>query len=264
MLDALPRRAFFRFELPVHYRAPTPRMDGDMRKWPRKYLVPPLIELEDQPPFADVYAAWNEDYFLVAFDVPNRPRKLVCDAEHWWKKDGLRVCIDTRDARENKRATRFCHFLYLLPTGGGQNRRQPIVGTHKMSRSKEPPPQIDVSRIKIGVHIEPHGYAMEVAVPGACLNGWDPAEHPRIGFFYKVKDLYHGVQHLTVNDELGGNVDRGTWAPAVLTRAGAVGATTAGGGLAADMGQAPCSRVALVISSWHERWASGCRGAQLL
>lgn len=218
MIDALPRRALFRFELPIHYLARTPRMDGTMDKWTSKYLVPPLIELEDQPPFADVYAAWNEDCFLVAFDVPNRRGRPECDPEHWWKKDGLRVCIDTRGARDIKRATRFCHFFYMLPSGGGTSGRSTVVGTHRMSRAKEPPPVVDVSRIKVGVHVTRRGYSLEAAIPGSCLSGWDPAEHPRIGFFYKVKDLVLGDQHLSVNDDLGWNADPSTWASGVLTR----------------------------------------------
>lgn len=218
MIAALPRRAFFRFELPIHYLERTPPMDGGMRKWTADYLLPPLVELEDESAFADVYAAWNEDHLIVAFDVPDRGGAPRCDPASWWKLDGLRLCVDTRDTREIKRATRFCHYFYLLPTGGGSNRKQPVVGLHRMSRAKEPPPNVDVSRIKVGVQIERRGYALEAAIPATCLNGWDPAEHPRIGFFYKVKDVHHGAQHLTVDDELGWNMDPGTWATAVLVR----------------------------------------------
>jgi hypothetical protein len=218
MIDILPRRAFFRFEFPVHYLERTPAIDGSMGKWKAKYLLPPLVELEDEPAFADVYAAWNEEALLVAFDVPERHGPVRCDPTGWWKGDGVRVCIDTRDARDIKRATRFCHFLYFLPAGGGSNGRQPVVGTHRMSRPKEPPPSVDVRRVKVGVQIDRHGYALEAAIPGTCLNGWDPAEHPRIGLFYKIKDTSHGAQHLTVNDELGWNLDPSTWATGVLVR----------------------------------------------
>ncbi len=59
---------------------------------------------------------------------------------------------------------------------------------------------------------------MEVAIPAACLTGWDPGEHARIGVFYKVKDIRNGSQNLTVTDELGWNTDPSTWATGVLTR----------------------------------------------
>lgn len=218
MIDSLPRRAFFRFEFPIRHLERMPSIDGSIRKWDAKYLLPPLVELEDEPAFADVYAAWNGDYLFIAFDIPDRRGMLHCERAAWWKHDGIRICVDTRDARDIKRATRFCHFFYILPTGGGSNRKQPVVGWHRMSRAKEPPPNVDVSRIKVGVQIERRGYSLEAAIPAACLNGWNPAEHARIGFFYKVKDTCHGAQHLTVDDELGWNVDPSTWATGVLVR----------------------------------------------
>lgn len=195
-----------------------PRIDGDIAKWGPGYLAPPLIEIEGRSPIADIYWAWHEEFFIAAFDVPNRTGSLQCDPQSWWKGDGLRLCIDTRDARDAKRATRFCHFFYCLPIGGGRDKQQPIVGTHRMSRAKEPPPAVDVSLIQVAAHVERRRYSMEIAIPAACLAGWDPTEHPRIGVFTKVKDTSLGEQHLSVDDELGWNVDPSTWASAVLVK----------------------------------------------
>ncbi len=76
MIDLLPRRAFVRFEIPLHYLGGTPLIDGNVGKWDQKYLLPPLLELEDEPAFADVYAAWNEQHLFVALDVPQRRDRL--------------------------------------------------------------------------------------------------------------------------------------------------------------------------------------------
>lgn len=218
MLDVLSKRAFLRFELPIHRIERPPPVDGRVEKWKKQHRVPPLIELEGVRPLAEVFWAWNEDGFYAAFHVPSRPGPPVCDVQQWWKKDGLRLCIDTRDARDNKRATRFCHLFYMLPLGGGPRGQDPVVGLHRMSRAKEPPAAIDVSRICVAAAVSRRGYSLEVAIPAACLNGWNPAEHPRIGVFYKVKDLALGSQTLTVGDELGWNVDPSTWATGVLVR----------------------------------------------
>jgi hypothetical protein len=218
MLAVLPRRALFQFELPIHHRARVTPIDGDLSKWPAKYMLPPLVELEEAQPFADVYAAWNDEHFFIAFDVPERRGPLHCDPAHWWKQDGVRICIDTRDARDVKRATRFCHLFYVLPTGGGPQRNRPIAGLHRMSRAKEPSPTVDVSQLRVGVRNSRRGYSLEVAIPAACLAGWSPADHPRIGLFYKIRDTRLGDQHLSVDDELGWNVDPSTWATGVLVR----------------------------------------------
>lgn len=218
MIELITRRAFFAFEFPIRYCPKPPQVDGDVSKWSAEYLAPPLVEIDDVEPFADVYWAWNEDGFHAAFDVPNRTSAPQSDPKHWWKKNGLRLCLDTRDARDIKRATRFCHFFYILPVGGGKNGKAPVIGTHRMSRSKEPPPPVDVKKIQIASYVSRAGYSVEVGIPAGCLQGWDPAEHPRIGVFYKVKDTQHGGQHLTVDDELGWNTDPSTWATGVLVR----------------------------------------------
>jgi hypothetical protein len=218
MLGPVPRRTFFQFEIPLHYCTRVPQIDGDVSKWTRKYLLPPLVEIEDGKPIADVYCGWREDGFFAAFDVPNRPGRLHCDARQWWKGDGLRLCLNTREARDIKRGTRFCHFFYLLPTGGGPHGRSPIAGVHRMSRAKEPPPPVDLSLVKIAVQVDRRGWSVEVALPAECLTGWETADHPRIGLFYKVKDTHLGSQHLTADDELGWNVDPSTWATGVLVR----------------------------------------------
>ncbi len=216
MLDPLPLRAFFRFELAIHHLARTPPMDGHLRQWHHQYLLPPLVELEGEAPFADAYAAWNAEHMYFACDVPQRPGVLKSDPAHWWKQDGLRLCIDTRDTRDAKRATRFCHFFYVLPTGGGRDAKAPVVGLHRMSRAKEPPPAVDTSKVRVAVALQKRRYTVEVLIPAECLNGWNAAEHPRIGLFYKINDLHHGAQHLTVTDDLGWNADPSTWATGVL------------------------------------------------
>lgn len=218
MLDALPKRAFFTFEFPIYYLPRLPCIDGELNEWTAKHLAPPLVRIEGTEPVADVYWGWHEDAFCAAFDVPNRAGRPRCDARHWWKGDGVRLCFDTRDARDVKRATRFCHFFYFLPLGGGPGGQAPVVGTHRMNHAKEPPPPVDLSLVKIAARVDRTGYSLEVAIPARCLQGWDPAEHSRIGIYYKVKDLQLGAQHLSVDDELGWNADPSTWATGVLVR----------------------------------------------
>ncbi len=218
MLELICRRAFFRFEIPI-WRAPKAlRMDGNAAKWGFDLLAPPLVELDHTPPFAEVYWAWDDDAFYFAYAVPNRRGAIKVDTEHWWKGDGVRLCIDTRDARDVKRATRFCHLFYFLPLGGGPGGKSPIVGLHRMSRAKEPPPKPDLSQVRVATRIERTRYFLEAAIPAACLNGWNPAEHPRIGVFYKIKDTVLGAQHLSVNDDLGWNSDPSMWATGVLVK----------------------------------------------
>lgn len=211
MIEALPRRAFFRFEMPI-LRREFGVAAADVKKWDAAYMLPALVEVEDEAPLADVYAGWSPEGMHFLFDVPERTTPLSCDPKQWYKKDGLRICIDTRDTRDARRQTRFCSFFYALPVGGGSQRRAAVVGVHKMSHAKEAPPPVDVSAIDVATSVRKRGYTIEVAIPASCMNGWDPEQHARIGLFYKLKDIQLGSQHLSATDELGWNADPSTWA----------------------------------------------------
>lgn len=214
MLESIPKRTFFTFEFPIHHIGRVPSIDGDTTKWKAKYEVPPLHNIDDESGFADVWLAWNEDYFFAAFDVEATRRPQV-DLSQWWKLDGLRLCLDTRNLR---RASRFSYFFYMLPVGGGANKKQPVIGMHKLNKAKEAPAKIDLAQIKIAADVNSDGYGLEMAIPTRLLAGWDPVEHPRIGIFYKIKGQLEGSQHLTVTDDFGWNSDPGVWATGVLSK----------------------------------------------
>ena len=72
-------------------------------------------------------------------------------------------------------------------------------------------------RIKVASSPSASSYNLEVHIPRTCLSGFDPVEHPRIGFYYILEDRDLGRQYLTVGDDLNWHIDPSTWATAVLT-----------------------------------------------
>lgn len=216
MIELICRRGFFDFEFPLRQLKRAPRLDGSLRGWTQAHRLPALVEIEGVEPFADVYAGWDADGLAFAFDVRGHSGPPRCDTQHWWKQDGLRVCVDTRGQRDVRRGTRYSHFFYFLPVGGGSRRREPVAGVHKLNRARETPPATDITRLRCAVSLRDRGYVLEASIPGACLNGWDPVDHRRIGLFYKVKDAELPAQHLNGDDEVGWNADPSTWATAVL------------------------------------------------
>ncbi|HUU83696.1 MAG TPA: hypothetical protein VM243_09350 [Phycisphaerae bacterium] len=218
MTGLVPNRLLFDFELPLRYRKVPPSVTGALDEWDDGFLLPDLCRLDGRAAFAPVYAAWNEDGIYVATRVTGKRRSLICNPKAFWKSDHLRVCIDTRDARANKRATRFCHQFYLLPAGGGPKGDRPAGGSHKIQRAREDAPSAPPGRVRVGAQVDSTGYTLDAHIPSDCLNGFDPVEHPRIGFYYILEDHDHGQQYLTVGDDLYWYVDPSTWATGVLTR----------------------------------------------
>lgn len=218
MTTLIPNRFLFDFEFPLHYRSELPTLDGTLSDWSEADLLPKLGELDGREEFADVWACWNESGISIGCRVVNKQRPLRCDPAEYWRSDNLRVCSDMRDARTIKRATRFCQQFFFLPTGGGPRRDRPVAGGARIKRAREDAPVARPEQIPVASRVTTRGYAMEAHIPGECLTGYDPEEHPRIGFYYILEDSEYGQQYLTVGDDLYWYVDPSTWATAVLSK----------------------------------------------
>ena len=216
MTALIPNRFVFHFEFPLHYRRVLPRIDGHLCDWSNEFLLPRLGEIDGREDFADVWTCWNEQGLCVACRISDKRRPLRCDARSFWTGDHLRLCTDMRDARTVKRGTRYCQQFYFLPVGGGADHQAPLAGVHRLQRAREEAPRIPVERISVASQVNTAGYSLEAHIPAECLSGFDPVEHPRIGFYYMLEDGDHGQQYLTVGDDLYWYVDPSTWATAVL------------------------------------------------
>ena len=218
MTSLIPNRFLFDFEFPLRRLSAPPALDGALSGWSDTYRLPDLHELDGERPFAPVWAGWHETGLFVACRVEGKRRPPECDPAAYWQSDNLRLCIDSRDARDVRRATRYCRQVYLLPTGGGPGRDRPIGGAAHFNQAREHAPDVPASEITVAARVTRTGYTLEAHVSARAMPGFDPVEHPRIGFYYILEDRELGKQYLTVGDDLCWHVDPSTWATAVLTR----------------------------------------------
>jgi hypothetical protein len=209
-------RSLFCFEFPLHRCAAPPAIDGSPDAFGEDWLLPPLMELDGQEPFGQVYAAWGPEGLYIGCRVGGKREPLRCDPRYFWKGDNLRLCTDMRGTRTIKRATRFCQQFFFLPAGGGRGGQQAVAGTAKIHRAREDAPAVDDSLIACVSRVGRNGYTMTAHLPAAVLAGFDPSEHRRIGFYYMLEDRDHGQQFLTAGDDLNWWIDPSTWPTAVL------------------------------------------------
>jgi hypothetical protein len=198
----LPKRFLFRFSTPCLYQeelwtAKGARLDG-------KYRLVSFAELEGQPLWADVRAAWSESGLAFALHVRGKKQPPWCRTTRPEDCDGLHVWIDTRDVHNVHRASRFCHRFLFMPAGGG--------------RRLDHPQAIPPDRLKVRNEERIDGYLLEAYVPGDALTGFDPAEHPRLGFTYAVLDRELGEQTLAVGSPMPYQEDPSLWATLELVR----------------------------------------------
>jgi hypothetical protein len=211
----LPARFLFRFSAPCRYREPLWSKKG--AELDEGYRLVGLSELEGQKPFADVRAAWSESGIALSVGVHGKQQPPWCRASRSEDSDGLQVWIDTRDVHNVHRATRFCHRYVFLP-GGSKGDNSPTSELLSIHRAKDPPGPIRGGLVKAYCTGMKDGYILDALIPAEALAGFDPTEHPRLGFTYAVIDRELGEQTFSVGSPMPYQEDPSLWATLELVR----------------------------------------------
>ena len=221
MTPIIPNRFLVRLCHPCSYVAGVPNQSDDAEHLvdlPEAARLNNFADLDGAANVADVRLAWNEFGLAVQAQVSGKEEAPAGDAARPWSSDGLMLWIDTRDARSSHRATRYCHQFHFLPAGGGEDKDEPAVVPMKINRALQDAPLASASDIPFRTARTKTGYRIEVFLPAAVLTGFDPAEHPRLGFYYLVRDRELGDQFLSVNGDFPFADDPSLWAVLELVK----------------------------------------------
>jgi hypothetical protein len=176
-----------------------------------EYALPSFGELEGRRRFADLRMGWNEQGFGLALRVTGKAQACWCRETRVEDSDGLSVWLDTRDAHNIHRANRFCHRFVFLPFGGGSRAEQPVAVLLPINRARELPKPIEPRVLRAESARLKDGYELKTFIPGSAITGFDPAEHPRLGFSYAVIDRELGWQTFSVGPEFPFVEDPSLW-----------------------------------------------------
>jgi len=209
-------RFLFHFAAPCWYREPL--WPAALADWDGCYRLPQLAELEDRTAGVEVYAAWSEAGLAFRAVVGGKRQAPWCRAGRPEDSDGLQLWIDTRNVHTVHRAGRFCHRFFFLPGGQGRNDQSPSAGVLPIHRAREPHGPIHPNLLVVRSRVHPGGYELEALVPAETLTGFDPAEHPAIGFTYAVLDRELGEATFGPGSPLPYQEDPSLWATLDLAR----------------------------------------------
>ena len=113
------------------------------------YQLPNFGTFENQVEFAKVRVGWSEEGLFVWAEIFGKEQSLWCRDTQLLESDGLQIWIDTRDTHNVHRASKFCHWFVLLPTGGGPRNESPMANMLKINRCKDDSPTINRFKIEV-------------------------------------------------------------------------------------------------------------------
>jgi hypothetical protein len=172
--------------------------------------------LDGATTFADVRAAWCDDGLGFAVRVEGKKQAPWCREGRLADSDGYSVWIDTRDTHNVHRATRFCHRFVFLPSGGGRRLDEPVADQLLIDRARENARPVRPGDLHVYSEKRVDGYVLEAFVPAGALTGYSPADHPRLGFTYAVRDRELGMQTFAIGPEYPIDGDPSLWSTLLL------------------------------------------------
>ena len=200
----------FRFSVPCRrYRGRWDAAGGV--ELPPRYALPNLGQLDGHPRFAELRVGWNERGLYLTLNVQGKRQPPWCRSTRLEDSDGLHLWIDTRDTHDVHRAGRYCHRFCWLPRGGGRRQEQPVAQLLPIHRARETAEPAEPDSLKVVARVAAADYQLRGMIPAAALVGFDPAEQPRLGFFFLVTDRELGEQSLVLSSEFPVSEDPSLW-----------------------------------------------------
>ena len=175
------------------------------------HRLPSFGELEQRPVFADFRGAWSEEGVAFTLRVTGKKQPPWSRESRIEDSDGLHVWIDTRDTHSIHRAGRFCHHFAVLPLGGGRRFDKPVAAMLPVNRAREQPKPAPAGGLLVRSERRIDGYLLETHIRADALTGYDPSEHPRLGFTYAVIDRELGWQTFSIGPEFPFQEDPSLW-----------------------------------------------------
>jgi len=187
------------------------RIDGDLSDWDSSYLVPDLMHLISQKPFADVYFSWDYDNLYIGLSVTNKISPVESDSMRFWTKDCIELWFDLRNEKPVRKYTEHCHHFYLLPLGRKADSKLATAGECREPGSSIQETIHDHEEIEVASIVDQKGYSLEACIPRSAIPTFDPINYPLIGFNYHVNSTDRKAQWWSCGTDFMRHVDPSTW-----------------------------------------------------
>jgi hypothetical protein len=218
-MPLLPSAFLFRVAHPCCYVKKMPRDRGDeLLGLPSGCALGNVGLMDGSKNFSEIRVGWNEMGLGIRVEVSGKKEPPQGDVNRPRASDGVTIWIDTRDSRASHRAGRYCHQFHLLPAGEGADRDEPVFAQTKIHRALQDAPISPPTAVRFRGALTKGGYVVEAFLPAAVLNGYDPEQNTRLGFFWAVHDAELGEMTAGVDADFPYAEDPSLWPMLELTR----------------------------------------------
>ena len=152
-----------------------------------------------------------EDGLGIRVEVSGKAKPVVGDANSPLLADGVSLWLNTRGKASGKRAGAYCYLLHLLPTGGGNERQNPVFLHGKIPRAQAEPHPVGTGQVFFHSCLTPDGYTVSLLIPQGTLTGLDFSENRMLSLLVKIQDSERGPLLSCADIEVNYDEDPNWW-----------------------------------------------------
>lgn len=215
----MPAAFWFRWALECRkvQGVPLESANGPLLDLPDACRLPAPALLEGKSAPVEVRACWNAAGIGFAFSGEfenKRPDGRAVKVQVW---------LDTRDARDNHRATRFCHRFEITLSTIDPAAPTTSVEEREIARALGSPARAPADSIRTSGTLAGSRWRIEAFFNAAALTGFDPETNRRLGWNYMATILGEESKTFGIGREFPIGEDPSLWATLELieTEAGA-------------------------------------------
>jgi agarase len=181
----------------VPYLSSVPQFSDELSEWSEASRLPNVrrsqtVGLERSPePNPSVYLGWNHDGLYMGLQVYNNRIACPVDKDSWWTRDYADFWVSTRPVASNQNAfDPYCHEFFFVPAlSTSASPSNGYVGQWHRPGDALKDSLIPDTAIRDQIRILPDRYVLQLFIPAASLNGFDPDNQPAMAFNIHVRNF---------------------------------------------------------------------------
>lgn len=158
-----------------------------------KYILPSFSSYLDEEEFAQISMGWSDAgiYIHVEVDLPF----VDINPGDPQKGDSLEFFLDTRDLKDSRFISQFCHHFVFFPEKAHGYYGKEIT----RFRTEQVHSLCDPKDLLVRVHYGKKRYVMDIEIMQSALYGFDPQNFQRLGFTYRINRKDGPSQHFAIS-----------------------------------------------------------------
>ncbi len=178
-------------------------LNGELSDWPAETRLTGVrhaqtVGLErSRLPLPNIHLGWNEDGLFMGMEIFDDDIQGAPPQGWWWTRDHVEFWISSRPPGSDQNGYDvYSHQFFFVPVDfPGKDNLAGIIGQWHRPGDALQDSLIPHPQIKNAARVLPGRYVVEMFIPNAAINGFDPVNQPAMAFNIHVRNFQHAISY---------------------------------------------------------------------